>query len=211
MEVKNKIICLAGSMQYFDKMQEVAADFSQQGYIVLMPWKDIREVIPEKSLRMYDDQQRIRINMADILYVVDPGGYIGKATTSEIEYALKCGKSVQYMEPLAMPYTITLCGSRKFIAEFRKEYARLSLEGNIVHMPAIFSIEDPRALSEEQHKILDRLHRMKMLHSNEVYIIDPGGYIGEDTAKEIEWATQNGIKIVFLEAPRATQKGDNDG
>ncbi len=33
-------------------------------------------------------------------YVINVGGYIGKSTRSEIEYALKNGKKVYYLEPL---------------------------------------------------------------------------------------------------------------
>ena len=37
--------------------------------------------------------------MADELFVINVGGYIGSSTRSEIEYATACGKTVRYLEP----------------------------------------------------------------------------------------------------------------
>ena len=36
--------------------------------------------------------------MADEIYVINVGGYIGISTQSEIEYAKESGKSVRYLE-----------------------------------------------------------------------------------------------------------------
>ena len=36
--------------------------------------------------------------MADAIYVINVGGYIGESTKSEIEYALRNGKKVYYLE-----------------------------------------------------------------------------------------------------------------
>ena len=40
--------------------------------------------------------------MADSIYVINVGGYIGSSTRSEIEYAKANGKEVRYMENAAM-------------------------------------------------------------------------------------------------------------
>ena len=36
--------------------------------------------------------------MADAIYVINVGGYIGESTRSEIEYAKKHGKEILYLE-----------------------------------------------------------------------------------------------------------------
>ena len=36
--------------------------------------------------------------MADEIYVINVGGYIGESTRSEIEYARATGKGVRYLE-----------------------------------------------------------------------------------------------------------------
>ncbi len=36
--------------------------------------------------------------LSDSIYVINVGGYIGESTQSEIDYALKHGKQVEYLE-----------------------------------------------------------------------------------------------------------------
>jgi hypothetical protein len=38
--------------------------------------------------------------MADEVFVINVGGYIGSSTRSEIEYATGTGKVVRYLEPV---------------------------------------------------------------------------------------------------------------
>ena len=38
--------------------------------------------------------------MADEIFVINVGGYIGESTKSEIEYANKTGKKVNYLEKI---------------------------------------------------------------------------------------------------------------
>jgi hypothetical protein len=39
-----------------------------------------------------------KIELADFVYVVNVGGYIGERTRFEIEYAKTIGKPIEYME-----------------------------------------------------------------------------------------------------------------
>lgn len=43
---------------------------------------------------MLDDMHKCKIDMADGIYVINVGGYIGSSTRSEIEYARHNGKSI---------------------------------------------------------------------------------------------------------------------
>lgn len=43
------------------------------------------------------------------------------------------------------------------------------------------------------------MHRQKIDMSNEIYVINFGGYIGESTKSEIEYAKAKGKKISYLE------------
>ena len=47
---------------------------------------------------MLDDMHKRKIDMADSIYVINVGGYIGQSTRSEIEYAQAHGKDVKYLE-----------------------------------------------------------------------------------------------------------------
>ena len=39
-----------------------------------------------------------KIDLADEIFVINVGGYIGSSTKTEIEYAEKTGKPVRYLE-----------------------------------------------------------------------------------------------------------------
>ena len=52
----------------------------------------------EKVKVMLDEIHKQKIDMADAIFVVNVGGYIGESTWSEIEYAKKQGKKIFYWE-----------------------------------------------------------------------------------------------------------------
>ena len=93
---------------------------------------------------------------------------------------------------------ITLCGSIRFKNEFMKVQEELTLDGNIVFIPNFFN-NLKGEIKKETRKMLDEMHRQKIDMSNEIYVINCGGYIGESTKSEIEYAKANGKKISYLE------------
>ena len=58
------------------------------------------EVWAPGTKEMLDDMHKRKIDLADAIYVINVGGYIGASTRSEIEYARQTGKTVYYLEPL---------------------------------------------------------------------------------------------------------------
>ena len=94
---------------------------------------------------------------------------------------------------------ITLCGSIKFKDKFIKVQEKLTLEGNIVLTPNFFNNIKKEEIDEKTKKMLDEMHRQKIDMSDEIYIINFGGYIGESTKAEIEYAKTKGKKISYLE------------
>ncbi len=97
---------------------------------------------------------------------------------------------------------ITLCGSIKFKDEFMKVQEKLTLEGNIVFTPNFFNNIKKEDIDLETKKMLDKMHRQKIDMSDEIYVINPGGYIGESTKSEIEYAKSKGKNISYLESIR---------
>ena len=95
---------------------------------------------------------------------------------------------------------ITLCGSIKFKDQFIKVKEKLTLEGNIVLTPNFFNNIKKEEIDEGTKKMLDEMHRQKMDMSDEIYIINFEGYIGESTKAEIEYAKTKGKKISYLES-----------
>lgn len=66
---------------------------------MLLPlfFDDTTEITPNK-LSMIKDMHMKRIDIADEIFVINKGGYIGSSTESEIKYANKMGKKVVYYE-----------------------------------------------------------------------------------------------------------------
>lgn len=95
---------------------------------------------------------------------------------------------------------ITLCGSIKFKDKFIKVQEKLTLEGNIVLTPNFFNNIKKEEIDEKTKKMLDEMHRQKIDMSDEIYIINFGGYIGESTKAEIEYAKTKGKKLSYLES-----------
>ena len=95
---------------------------------------------------------------------------------------------------------ITLCGSIKFKDEFMRVQEKLTLEGNIVFIPNFFNNIKKEDIDLETKRMLDKMHRQKIDMSDEIYVINLGGYIGESTKSEIEYAKSKGKKIYYLES-----------
>lgn len=95
---------------------------------------------------------------------------------------------------------ITLCGSIKFKDEFMRVQEKLTIDGNIVFTPNFFNNIKKEEINLNTKKMLDEMHRQKIDISDEIYVINLGGYIGESTKSEIEYAKIKGKKISYLES-----------
>ena len=94
---------------------------------------------------------------------------------------------------------ITLCGSIKFKDIFLKVQENLTLEGNIVFTPNFFNNIKKEEITVDIKNMLDEMHRQKIDMSDEIYVINMNGYIGESTKSEIEYAKSKGKNISYLE------------
>lgn len=81
-----------------------------------------------------------------------------------------------------------------------KVQEKLTLDGNIVLTPNFFNNIKKEEIDEKTKKMLDEMHRQKIDMSDEIYIINFGGYIGESTKAEIEYAKTKGKKLSYLES-----------
>ena len=61
-------------------------------------WDGMDEGTLSKTKEMLDDMHKRKIDMADEIFVINVGGYIGDSTRSEIEYAKSHNKEVKYLE-----------------------------------------------------------------------------------------------------------------
>ena len=98
---------------------------------------------------------------------------------------------------------ITLCGSTRFKEEFIEAQKRLTLEGNIVISVGLFGHSgDTEVWTNTTKVMLDDMHLRKIDLADEIFVINPGGYIGSSTGNEIEYATKSGKTVSYLEKPR---------
>ncbi|MDO4393326.1 MAG: hypothetical protein Q4C80_02820 [Bacillota bacterium] len=102
---------------------------------------------------------------------------------------------------------ITLCGSTKFKDAFIQTQKRLTLEGNIVISVGLFGHSGDNEVWESMDEgtltktkeMLDDMHKRKIDMSDEIFVINVGGYIGSSTRSEIEYAKANGKVVTYLE------------
>ena len=88
---------------------------------------------------------------------------------------------------------ITLCGSTRFEKEFQEWNKKLTLQGCVVFSCGVFGAD------EKDKEILDSIHRQKIDMSDEIFILNVGGYYGKSTSDEIDYARSKGIEFNFLE------------
>lgn len=96
--MKRKVLTLCGSIRFMEKILEVHEELELQGYVVIGIVQHVREepyTLEEEEL--LDVIHKIKIDIADGIYVVNVDGYIGSSTRSEIEYAKEKGKEILYL------------------------------------------------------------------------------------------------------------------
>ena len=100
------VTTLCGSARFKDEFYEVQKRLTREGNIVisvglfghsgdLEVWDGMDEGTLSKTKEMLDDMHKRKIDMADSIYVINVGGYIGESTRSEIEYAKAHNKPVR--------------------------------------------------------------------------------------------------------------------
>ena len=95
---------------------------------------------------------------------------------------------------------ITLCGSTRFKDQFLEAQKRLTLAGNIVINVGLFGHSgDDEVWTEGTKEMLDDMHKRKIDMADGIYVINVGGYIGQSTRSEIEYARSQGKTVEFLE------------
>ena len=98
-----KIITLCGSTRFKEQFLETQKWLTLEGNIVisvgLFGHSGDDDVWKPCVKEMLDDMHLRKIDLADEIFVINVGGYIGESTKREIAYAEKTGKKVRYLEP----------------------------------------------------------------------------------------------------------------
>ena len=107
MQGNYKVVTLCGSTRFKDEFMEAQKRLTLEGNIVISVglfghsgdnevWESMDEGTLTKTKEMLDDMHKRKIDMADEIFVINVGGYIGSSTRSEIDYAIAAGKPVHY-------------------------------------------------------------------------------------------------------------------
>lgn len=107
-----EIVCLCGSTRFWRQFQEQSLRLTMEGKIVLSIGAArapddadktfggfIQEADFEAAKEQLDELHKRKIDLADSVFVLNVGGYIGASTRSEVVYALKQGKHIACLEP----------------------------------------------------------------------------------------------------------------
>lgn len=102
------------------------------------------------------------------------------------------------------PEIVVLCGSTRFKNEINRVNAELTLQGKLVISLGVFGHTDMpdhdwTTGGNDDKRMLDELHRRKIDLADRVLVVNVGGYIGESTRGEIEYAFSLGRQVDYLE------------
>lgn len=103
------IVILCGSTRFKEKFEGMQKELTLQGFIVISVdlfghsgddevWDGMNDGTITKTKLMLDDMRKSKIDIADEIFVVNPKGYIGDSTWSEICYARMTDKPIKSME-----------------------------------------------------------------------------------------------------------------
>jgi hypothetical protein len=93
-----EIVCICGSARFGDEMRAANRDLTFAGAIVVAPG-EAGELITDEQKTMLGALHLRKIDLADRVLVVNPGGYIGESTSREIAHARATGKPVSFTHP----------------------------------------------------------------------------------------------------------------
>jgi len=96
---------------------------------------------------------------------------------------------------------ITLCGSARFEPLFHAWNEALTLAGHVVLGLSVYPSQklEREWYTAEEKVLLDRAHFAKIAVADTVVFLNPLGYIGPSTAKEVQYAIDLGKSVRFLE------------
>jgi hypothetical protein len=118
------------------------------------------------------------------------------------------------------PTVTTLCGSTRFPDAFALANMHLSLLGRVVISVGMLGHADEpsgaRFLTSDgdektpEKQGLDQLHFRKIDLSDGIYVVNPAGYIGSSTRREIAYAVRQGKTVEWM-FPECAEPAPSDG
>ncbi len=99
-----EIMCLCGSTRFMDAFHSVGWQLTLKGYIVLTVGvckhaeSHGGEALGGDVAARLDELHMRKIDLADVVMILNVDGYIGESTAAELAYARMKGKTVVFLE-----------------------------------------------------------------------------------------------------------------
>ncbi len=125
-----------------------------------------------------------------------------KALDLAMEWIEAAGKELTRAFSKGLPKIVCLCGSTRFYDAFQEANFRETMAGHIVLTVGFYASEDglrPGGITAEEKERLDELYRRKIDLADEILVLNVGGYVGDSTRGEIEYARSLGKPVRWLE------------
>lgn len=94
-----EIVCICGSTRFVEEMRAANRDLTFAGVIVVAPGEANESITDEQKIAL-DALHLRKIDLADRVLIVNPGGYVGESTSREIAYAQAIGKPISFTNPV---------------------------------------------------------------------------------------------------------------
>lgn len=182
-----------------DMVLAIQRDLGAVGRLVLGLKRVVRELV-SGELRLY-------LNQIDgVWWAHYKGALIPGKTPSEALRASGDPEAAEILAvamgeswPASVPKVIVLCGSTRFKVALREWESRLEIEEQCPVIPVSLWSDGPTVFpTADEKEIMDRVHRSKIDLATEVFVVDPGGYVGDSTKAEIEYAQSMGKHVRWL-------------
>lgn len=113
------IVCLCGSTRFYEVFQRINYEETMAGKIVLSVGfyphtqkqahgEDVG-CTPEQKQAL-DELHLRKIDLADEVFVLNVGGYVGESTSREIRYAVEKGRRLRWLEESSSEATLKKLG-----------------------------------------------------------------------------------------------------
>lgn len=197
MKKKYPVITLCGSTRFRKGFEEMQKKLTLKGNIIISVglfghdgdaelWENMDESTRMHTKMMLDDMHKERINMADSIFVVNPQGYIGKSTWSEICYAWMIGKKIEFLE------NVSDAVIKEMVVEHIKKAEKLAWQqiDYIRHSDGYYTLDDYVHFKYKGKEIVDPWINVETHYNATAWVqhdapeqaVDPFIYYGKEKA-----------------------------
>lgn len=99
---------------------------------------------------------------------------------------------------------VFIAGSTRFKEYFEKYAFEFTLKGYIVLIPSVYQHAEGLVFDKDTKNLLKMMDRPKIVLADEVFVINPEGYVGHSTSEDVQYAQSLGKEVKYMETtPKA--------